>query len=41
MKPKTNVELIIEKINSLTSKYPAQCLFGLGFILGFIVGWIL
>ena len=40
MKSKTKMELFIEKINTLTSKYPAQCLFGLGFIFGFIFGSI-
>jgi hypothetical protein len=40
MKSKTKIELFIEKINALISKYPAQCLFGLGFIFGFIFGSI-
>jgi hypothetical protein len=40
MKSKTNMELFIEKINNLTAKYPAQCLFGLGFVFGFIIGSI-
>lgn len=40
MKEKTKIEVLIEKINNFTSKYPAQCLFGLGFIFGFIFGSI-
>jgi hypothetical protein len=40
MKSQTKIEFFIEKINNLISKYPAQCLFGLGFIFGFIIGSI-
>jgi hypothetical protein len=37
---KTKMDLVVEKINNLTSKYPAQCLFSAGFIFGFIIGSI-
>jgi|688.fasta_scaffold00095_126 hypothetical protein len=32
------LESLIIKLNKLTSEYPAQFIFGLGFLAGFILG---